>query len=229
MSAQIDCVQEEFSKNLDQLKTSRTDGLRETGDLRAIMHTLLQHEARRIGSKLGERHPRTQQLNAQLKPNLEIINTLAVERELYQVEVPDVAEDAALVHGRVVDENGRGISFLVVGLLDEDGTPMRGVAESTTDTTGYYAIILGPDVTGRLCKPDEGAVFLAVFTGEGRLLFRHPKPLALTKGVRLVVGVSLIRSELFKGGGIGKPLEPNTVTVPDLVGPRRQRQSRRFA
>lgn len=218
MSTEIDCVQEEFSKNLDQLKIARIDGLREIGDVRAITHTFLQHEARRIARKLGERHPRSQKLDAQMKANLQIINTLSVEHELYQVEVPDVAEDAALVHGRVVDENGRGISGLVVYLVDERGTPIGGVEGSTTGPTGYYAIILDSDVTGRLCKPHEGAVVLAVFTGNGRVLFRHPKPLALTEGGRLVVGVSLNRSEPSEGGGTGQPLEPKIVSVPRLVG-----------
>jgi hypothetical protein len=152
MSTQIDCVQEEFSKNVDQLKIARIDGLRDIGDLRVIVHTFLQHEARRVARKLGERHPRSLKLDAQMKANLQIIDTLSVEREVYRVEVPGVAEDAALLHGRVVDENGREISGLVVYLVDERGTPIGGVEGSTTDTAGYYAIIIDPDLTSVVSK-----------------------------------------------------------------------------
>lgn len=181
MNTKNERVVEELSKALDQLKFARVAALSETGDLQAIMRTFLQHEARRIARKLGERHSRSQQLNARLKANLQIVNTLAVEREIYQVEVPEVAEDEALVHGRVVDENGRGIAGLVVCLVDECGTPIRDVEGSTTDTTGYYPITLDPDLTDRVCKKHKTGIFLAVFTSKGQLLYRQPRPLALTK------------------------------------------------
>lgn len=218
MNTKNERVVEELSKVLDQLKSARVAALSEAGDLRAIMHTFLQHEARRIARKLGERHPRSQQLNALLKANLHIVNTLIVERETYQVVVPDVAEDAALVHGRVVDENGRGIAGLRVCLLDQGGQPISEAEPPATDTTGYYAITLDPALIDCLREQLSKGAFLALFTGRGKLIYRDPKPLEITKGTRLVVGVSLNRKDLVEGKLPEPKPEPKESCVPELVG-----------
>lgn len=204
MSTSVDRVVEELSKVLEDLHKTRLAALSETRDVQVMMRTFLQREEKRLMSRLGERHPRVQQLNAQLKINLQLVNRLAVEHEVYRVEVPQVAEEAALVHGRVVDENLRGIAGLLVCLVDERGTPIKDVEGSTTDTTGYYAITLDSELTDRACETHVAGVFLAVLSRTGRLLHRHPKPLALSKGARLVVGVGLNRSDLSGVGEAGR-------------------------
>ncbi len=219
MQARTDCLAEKFAKNLDRLRTARVDALTQAMDTQLMLRTLLQHEVRRMEKKLGAEHPRTQGLRARLQANRGQINALAVERERFQVKVPDVAEDGALIHGRVVDEEGRGIAGLMVCLVERSGVPIANMDEPITDTSGYFAITLDPEAIDRLRKVHEAGVFLAVFTVKRRLVHQQPKPLALVPGARLLEEIPLNRNELLRGGSVKPPPpECRTVIVPELIG-----------
>jgi hypothetical protein len=227
MNRQTDGVSEELSRGLDELRDLGVSALSESRDVQTALQSLLQHEARRIERKLGRQHPRCQRLAVRLKANLELINGLEVERQVRQVKVPDVAGDAALVHGRVMDENGRGIAGLVVCLVDGRCTPIREAEGATTDATGYYAITLNRPVSASVSRQQAAGVFLGVFTARGRLVHRELKALPVVAGVRLVVNLRLKRAGLTKGVRPGRPPKPHrpdgqpkpaTVAVPDLIG-----------
>ncbi|MCZ6711532.1 MAG: PASTA domain-containing protein [Gammaproteobacteria bacterium] len=211
MPSSNDCVRDEFPKHLGQLKAERITALGEAAQVQVMMQSLLQHEALRIENKLGKQHPRSRQLKARVQSNLQLVNALELERELTRIEVPEVADDAALVHGRVVDEDERGIEKLVVCLVNDAGAPIRDTGEPTTDASGYHAFTLDPKLVDRLIEEHEAGVFLAVFTPRRRLVHQEPKPLALARGARLLVVVSLNRADLTA-------LPPATVIVPNVVG-----------
>jgi len=214
MATTNDSVTDKFENALGELKLERLAALGEAIGVQVAMQSLLQHEAQRIESKLGPQHPRTQRLKAGVQSNLQLALTLEVERQLVRIDVPEVAEEGALVHGRIVDEDDLGIEGLTVCLVDRSGESARETGESKSDGSGYFAIALHPETVDRLIKryPDE--IFLAVFTARRRLLHRQPKPLSLARGARLLVKVQLSRKDLTT-----TPSEPPaTVVAPNLVG-----------
>jgi hypothetical protein len=178
------------------------------------MQTLLQHEARRSEGKLGAQHPRTQQLYARLESNLQLVRTFEVEGQLMRIEVPEVGEDGALVHGRIADEHELGIERLTVCLVDRSGAPVPETREPMTDASGYFAIVMASEIVDRLTKQYPDGIFLAVFTLRRRLVHRQPKPLALERGALLIVNVRLNRKDF----GALPSERPDPVVTPDLLG-----------
>lgn len=227
MKDPTECAAEDFDQNLDSMKQARIAGLTDIIELQTMTRTLLQHEARRIERKSGAGHPRVKSLKARLKTNLELINTLNVEREVYAVVVPEVPEDSTLVHGRIIDENRRGIRHLIVCLVDEQSSPVNDVADSVTDNSGYFAVSLTAESVKRIRKNKPNGIFLAVLTPGGELLHRERKPRVLETGARLLVEIALDRRTRIKVDEPGKPPvdqpgedEPaaDTVAVPDVIG-----------
>src|SRR5262249_36335196 len=163
----------------------------------------------------GEQHPRVRQMKSRLKSNLQIINSLEIERQLSRIEAPQVEGEAALVHGRVADEDGLGIEGLTVRLMDQSGSPIRGAIEAVTDASGYFAFVLEPEtVDGLNAAASRAGIFLGVFTNRRHLVYQQPNPLALARSARLLVKISLKRLELISE----PPPTPTAVIVPNLVG-----------
>ena len=227
MKDPTECAAEDFDQNLASMKQARIAGLTDVIELQTLTRTLLQHEARRIEQKSGAGHPRVERLKARLKTNLELINTLVVEREVYAVDVPEVPEDSTLVHGRIIDENRRGIRHLVVCLVDKQSSPVNDVADSVTDNSGYFAVSLTAESVKRIRKNNPNGIFLAVLTPGGELLHRERKPRVLETGARMLVEIPFDRRTRIKVDEPGKPPvdqpgedEPatDTVVVPDVIG-----------
>jgi hypothetical protein len=210
-----DIVREVLTNNLRQLKSARLAALSGRVDIRVAMQAFLYHEARRLDKKLGAQHPRVRQMKSRLKSNLQIINSLEVERQLSRIEAPQVEGEAALIHGRIADEDGLGIEGLTVRLMDQPGNPVRGASEAVTDTSGYFALALEPEtVDGLNAAASRAGIFLGVFTKRRRLVYQQPNPLTLARSARLLVKISLKRLEL-----ISEPLPtPTAVIAPNLVG-----------
>ncbi len=192
-----DIVRDGLINNLRQLKSERLAALSNRVDTQVAMQAFFQHEARRLEKKLGAQHPRVRQMKSRLKSNLQIIR------------------EAALVHGRIADDDGRGIEGLTVCLMDQSGNPIRGASEAVTDASGYFALALEPEtVDGLNAAAPRAGIFLGVFTKGRRLVYQQPDPLTLARSARLLVKISLKRLELISE----PPPTPTAVIVPNLVG-----------
>jgi hypothetical protein len=214
MATRNDSVADQFEKALGELKLERLTAMDAAGEIHIAMQSLLQHEAQRIANKLGAEHPRSQQLKASLQSNAQRFRQLEVERQLLRINVPEVADEGALVHGRIVDEDDFGVERLTLCLVDRAGAPVQETGEPTTDRSGYFAIVLDPEMVDRLIKRHPDGIFLAIFTSRQRLLHRQLKPLALARKARLFVKVVLDLKNLNTG-----PADPSCpVVTPDLVG-----------
>ncbi|HEV8486163.1 MAG TPA: PASTA domain-containing protein [Blastocatellia bacterium] len=209
-----DSVSSKFESDLGDLKLERITATGEAAATQVSMLSLLQHEAARIETKLGSQHPRTLQLKARLQGNLQAIHALEVERQLARIEVPEIVQDGALIHGRIVDEDGLGIDRLLVALVDRSGSPIRDTSEPATNASGYFAIPLDPQMVDPLTKEYQDGVFLAVLTPRRRLVHQEAKPLAVSRGVSLFVEIQLSRGDLT-----ATPSSPcANVAVPSLIG-----------
>ena len=208
-----DSVSNQFENAFGDLKLEKLTGFSRIEAAQISMVSLLQNETARLEAKLGPQHPRTLQLKARLQSTLDAVHTLQVQQQLARIEVPEIAENDGLVHGRVVDEDDLGIDNLLVVLVDQSGKPVRDTSEAATDESGYFAIPLDSSNIDRLTKEYQNGIFLAVFTPRRRLVHQEAKPLALSKGSRLLVEVKLFRSDLT-----ATPCPPEVnVTVPNVV------------
>lgn len=206
-------VTQETQKNLALLRKERNTALAEVAATHASMQPLLQSEEARIERKFGGKHPRTLRLKSQLRSNLQLAHTAAVARQLVSIDVPQVAEEAALIHGRLVDGDGLGISRLTISLAGPSGRPVPDVDEPVSDASGYFSIVLEPEALDRVIKQNPEGVFLAVFTPMRRLIQQLPKPLRLGRGARLFEEIRLNRLNLT-----AVPSPPTeTVSVPGLT------------
>src|SRR5712691_7841405 len=118
-----DSVSDKFHSALGDLQLQQRGGAEQIEAAQVSMLSLLQHETLRIETRLGSQHPRTLQLKSRLQSSLQTITTLQVERQIASIQVPEVTENGALVHGRIVDEDGLGIDSLLVSLVDQSGAP----------------------------------------------------------------------------------------------------------
>ncbi len=209
-----DIVRDGFLSSLRQLKSERLAALSGAVDTQVSMQAFFQHEARRLEKKFGAQHPRVRQMKSRLKSNLQTINSLEVERQLSRIEAPQVEGEAALVHGRVADEDGLGIEGLTVRLMDQSGSPIGGASEAVTDASGYFAFALEPETVDGLIAASRAGVFLGVFTNRRRIVYQQPNPLTLARSARLLVKISLKRLELISEPSI----TPTAVIAPNLVG-----------
>ena len=210
-----DIVRDGLINSLRQLKSERLAALSGAVNTRVAMQAFFQHEARRLEKKLGAQHPRVQQMKSRLKSNLQVINSLEIERQLSRIEAPQVEGEAALIHGRIADEAGRGIEGLTVRLMDQSAIPIRGASEAVTDASGYFAFVIEPETVDSLnAAASRAGIFLGVLTNRRRLVYQQPNPLALARSARLIVKISLKRLEL-----ISEPTPtPTAVIAPNLVG-----------
>ncbi|HEX2967424.1 MAG TPA: right-handed parallel beta-helix repeat-containing protein, partial [Syntrophorhabdaceae bacterium] len=144
---ELDNFIENLQETLIILRDVRIEALNNLTEIQVASRLLLQHEAVRLEKKFGKEHPRTQNLKNSLKQNLDIINDLEVEKEITRIKIPEISQDEALIHGRVMDANYRGIGGLMVCIIDSRERILNDPEKSTTDDSGYYSIIIGPDKT----------------------------------------------------------------------------------
>ncbi len=187
---------ENLHETLIKLRDGRIEALNNLRDIQIASRLLLQHEAIRLEKKFGKEHPRTQHLKDRLKQNLDIINDLEVETEIARIKIPEISQDEALIHGRVMDANYRGIGDLMVCIVDSRERKLIDLGKSTTDDSGYYSLIIGPDKIEKMTKIAEEGVFLTVCTSKGKIIHRQFEPIKITQGDRKLVEVILNRDDI---------------------------------
>ena len=185
--------------------------LKELQKFQILRYELLQLETKRLARKLGKGHPQIQQLKARTSEQLHTLNHIEKDLELSKIRVPDVPEDGALVHGRVLDKRtGLGIVGLIVFAQDDNEKPLRAFGKVETNTSGYYALQLAKDL---LKKLEEKDVYLTIATRQRKIIHQETKPLALKPGAQLKVNLSLDRSTLRPTSPPPKrPTPPKTPT-----------------
>ena len=206
----------ELLKALAAGSTAQIDSLKQTRDTQLAVGSLLQNEAQRLQKKYGSGHVRVQQAKSRLQRNTKTIKDLEVELEIVDIRQPEVDEKSALLQGRVVDENNRGMARLVVYLSNGQGQllPFLGTAETTR--VGYYALPLSPQVLQKLAKAEPEGVFLSIRTLQGKSIYQRPAATQLKSGDRITLEVRLNRQTLTPIDG-GQPTTPPTGGEPPMT------------
>ena len=185
---------DQINELVEQLTTSRGNALGDAHSLQLAGQTLMAREEKRLARKLGEDHPRVQQLRQRRETLLASIQRLEVEQQIAEISPPEVDDSQALVQGRVTDERSQGISGLQVALVDDNGKPL--LREPTlTDRSGYYALKFdAAEVKG------GRAARLVVNTASGREVYQSDA-LQISEGSRITLDVQMNRLNQSQPGG----------------------------
>ncbi len=183
----------------DDLRDGRLEALGDLDRIQTMTRVLLQNEARRTDERFGKDHPRARSLKTSLEQNLDNIKGIELELELAGIEVAEVSEDQALIHGRVVDERSRGVGGLFVSISDEEGRTLTPFGRVETDAAGYYALVVDPDALARVSEAAREGVFLTVNTRQGEVVHHEFDPLTIAEGDRKTAEVVLEREDLIGG------------------------------
>ena len=180
-----------FNNMLDGQAT----GLAGVRDLQLASQALLKVEEQRLIRKHGQGHPRLQRLRAQRLNLIQSARNLAVEADEARVRVPEVDATLALIQGRILDENRRGIGGLSVYVINPKGIPIQEIKPAVSDKAGYYAISYSPEAL-----PVDGTQgMLVVETSSKKVIYQGEDilPLSkLSKGEQVNVDIRLDRSNL---------------------------------
>lgn len=208
-SDDLKALNAELLKALAAGSTAQIDSLKQTRDTQLAVGSLLQNEAQRLQKKYGSGNVRIQQAKSRLQRNTETIKDLEVELEIVDIRQPEVDEKSALLQGRVVDENNRGIARLVVYLSNGQGQLLQFLGTAETNRVGYYALPLSTKVLNKLAKAEPEGVFLSIRTLQGKIIYQRPEATQLKSGDRITLEVRLNRKNLTPVEG-GQPTTPPT-------------------
>lgn len=189
-------VRNRITEAFSDAGSANINALQQVQDMQVVMGSLLQHEAKRLEKKLGRENLRVQHIQSTIKRNQAISRDLEVELEIAKIRVPEVDQQDSLIHGRIVNENRRGWSGLVVFLSDVQGKIIRALGKAETQDSGYYALTLNPKMTEVVKSIREG-VFVVICNSKGELIYRHKDLLKLVGGDRILVeDIVLKRSDI---------------------------------
>ena len=207
----------EFSRSLNVIIEGRTRTLSKLISAHASARAMSQMEASRLKKKLGSQHPRTRKAQEKLRSQLGLVKALTREWEASTIRAPSIAKDEALIHGRVMDEEGRGIEGALVSLRDAEGNPLPGLDRSLTDKAGYYAFKFTRDAVDKAIETTDGNVKLAIESPSGRPLDAPPKPVKIRPGTRFVRSKIVARRDITaeapgKGSAAAGKIRRSTAT-----------------
>ncbi len=211
---------EEVLKAFTQAGAANINALQQVRDVQVVMGSLLQHEAKRLEKKLGRENGRVQQVQASVKQNQAITTNLEVELEIAKIRVPEINPEDSLIHGRIVDENRRGFSGLVVSLADAQGNIIHALGKAQTQDSGYYALPIKAEMLNELAESIRKGIFVVVCNSKGELIYRQKDPVMLVGGERILIEIVLNRSDLSPVGGGKQPPETEPPKDDQIPSPR---------
>ncbi len=185
----------------------------------AEVRALVQHEFTRLATQAGDQDPRVAAFQAHLDTRLVDTAGLSVNADFATLEVPDVEKEGMLIHGRVTDSGERGISAVLVCLINSSGAIIAGVEPRTTESSGYYAFGLSSEDVKRLVETELSGAHVSFFTLRGSPIFTTKTSLPFAAGKTEIVNLHLDRTtfEVLEPFKPGPGPEPQLITVPDLV------------
>lgn len=135
--AQVKCELDQTINSADPL---RADSLLRLQRVRSAKTKNQERERSRLTGKLGGEHPRVTALQAKIDTNYEVARYLNLESVRARTEVPTVASDDWLVHGRVMNEQREFVPGMKTALYDRSGCPVQTCGSEITDKTGYFML-----------------------------------------------------------------------------------------
>ncbi len=168
--------------SLNMLDTLRAEELERSKLFQTVKNRALRREQSRLTAKLGQDHPRVQQMASRLAYREKMLVDLQEEAAKAQIQVPAFAADQWLVHGVVLDKNRQGKSGLTVAIFDAKGKWRQDFGYACTDARGYFAIIHTPKAAAQAEAKALPLYYLYVLDQDQRILLKDATPLPLEPG-----------------------------------------------
>jgi len=187
----------------DGLDSERAKGLQRLKIFHSIKNDGAVREQNRLKAKYGPEHPMVKKLDERLTYNIGLSKELDVEIERTEISQPFFDINTWMVHGRVLDKEGKGISELTMSLYDKKKVWVEELGHACTDDRGYYAIRYRVEPEREQEIPETRELFLTVTDSAFKVLHRETEPLFVKIGqidFRLIV--------LDDKGGICEPPQP---------------------
>ncbi|MEI7898004.1 MAG: hypothetical protein WCJ26_13280 [bacterium] len=181
MKINQDDANEEIAGAFSKVIQQRAEGLEQLRSLQDVKDKLLIREQERLTQKYGSAHPRVQKISNRISHNKEFVKALDIELDRTKIKVAEVDSTSWMVHGRVLNEQYRGIPNLTIALYDEKGKWMRALNFSCTSLQGYFSIIY-PAVGKESEIPADQKLFIVVSDKEKKIIHRATEPLYIKTG-----------------------------------------------
>jgi hypothetical protein len=105
----------------------------------------LKLEHARVRARYGERTPELERIDAAFDAAVASVKIAALDVQRARLPPIKPTADKAVVHGRVVDAEGKGMNAVTVTAHDSDG---KSIGSSKSDAAGYYHIALAAPAAG---------------------------------------------------------------------------------
>ena len=196
----------------DGLDNERAKGLQRLKTFHLIKNDGAVREKNRLKAKYGAEHPRVKKLDERLTYNIGLSKELDVEIERTEITQPFFDINTWMVHGRVLDKEGKGISELTMSFYDKNKVWVEELGHACTDDRGYYSIRYRVEPEKKQEIPATRELFLTVTDNAFKVLHRESEPLFVR------IGQIDFRLIVFEDkGGICEPPQPGnnqTAAVP---------------
>ena len=136
----MDKIPERIDFFVNQFDKLREEGLEELKIYHLVKRENLKRGREHLLKKLGLEHPDIVKLDTKLRYNLGMEKDLNVLITEARTEVEPVDADTWKVHGKVVDQDDKGIKGLTIGLYDDKGKWQRDLGHGCSDDKGYFHI-----------------------------------------------------------------------------------------
>lgn len=162
----------EVARLLSGEKELREAFLRNLNELQITRLSLFEHEIQSLRQR-DQYDPRLELLDENVQGAKLFLKAIRNELAIGMISVPKTKEGEAIVHGRIMDENGNGKANCEVSLVTE-GEPLNVIGKS--DDSGYYSIVLPSSVV----KKAEGKDFDVYVRSKGFLVDKSSSPIKIT-------------------------------------------------
>jgi hypothetical protein len=174
---------QEFNFSLDilrDIRELRQKYLTPINKLHKDQLTQLEHEVERfhsISASYTEPDLRVKMIKENIEGKKLAIKLINNRLEIGKIVVPKIKEGEALVHGRIIDENGHGIKNLTISLIVGDE---RLDILGKSDASGYYSIILPVALVNNINQQNQQDAITVYVHYLNVLVHKSPETLKLT-------------------------------------------------
>ena len=200
----------------DGLDNERANGLQRLKAFHLIKNDGAVREKKRLTKKYGADHPRVKKVADRLAYNRAAAKELDREIERASIKMPDFDINTWMVHGRVLDKEGLGLSGLTLSICDEKGKWIEPLGYACTDERGYFAIQYRVESEKGLKIPEDQKLILTVTDANAKVLHKETEPLFVKVGqidFRLIVLDDKEEPCVPPGQGNHGDLNPDTWVV----------------
>ncbi len=173
---------QKIDSSFEETDKVKLESLQRLDLLRQVKAASLQKEQERLTSKYGPEHPRVKRIAATQSFNTGFARDVNVEIDNAGIKVPDFEKNSWLLHGRVLDENLKGVKDLTICLLDENDKWITELGFASTDQRGYFTLTYKEEGGREPQIPESQPLILAVTDQESNVLHQESEPLFLKIG-----------------------------------------------